>query len=184
MISGDGSDDTIEHRRGEKIKAKGIYRDPVRSGHSHFVKASGLRWLSLMLLVPIPWARRVWALPFLTVLVPSECYLPSSNRSSVRFVRVSSSAVTSTSSSVCRSDTNDQFPTAADNCATNSTTAEALDRTSRATGLWDHDVFLWRPAVRSAPRKTDALALSRNVWRSRAKSGRAPTARLSESVFR
>lgn len=43
-----GLDDTIERRRGEKIKAKGIYRDPVRSSHSHFVKASGLRWLSLM----------------------------------------------------------------------------------------------------------------------------------------
>jgi hypothetical protein len=69
-----GLDDTIERRRGAQIKAKGIYRDPVRSSHSHFVKASGLRWLSLMLLTPIPWAKRVWALPFLTVLAPSERY--------------------------------------------------------------------------------------------------------------
>lgn len=69
-----GLDDTIERRRGEKIKAKGIYRDPVRSSHGHFVKASGLRWLSLMLLVEIPWAKRVWALPFLTALAPSERY--------------------------------------------------------------------------------------------------------------
>ena len=69
-----GLDDTIERRRGAKIKAKGIYRDPVRSSHSHFVKASGLRWLSLMLLTPIPWAKRVWALPFLTALAPSERY--------------------------------------------------------------------------------------------------------------
>ena len=69
-----GLDDTIERRRGAKIKAKGIYRDPVRSSHSHFVKASGLRWLSLMMLAPIPWAERVWALPFLTVLAPSERY--------------------------------------------------------------------------------------------------------------
>jgi hypothetical protein len=67
-----GIDDTIERRRGVKIKAKGIYRDPVRSSHGHFVKASGLRWLSLMLLAPIPWAERVWALPFLTCLAPSE----------------------------------------------------------------------------------------------------------------
>jgi len=67
-----GLDDTIERRRGAKIKAKGIYRDPVRSSHQHFVKASGLRWLSLMLLAPIPWAKRSWALPFLTVLAPSE----------------------------------------------------------------------------------------------------------------
>jgi hypothetical protein len=69
-----GLDDTIERRRGARIKAKGIYRDPVRSSHSHFVKASGLRWLRLMLLAPIPWAQRVWALPFLTVLAPSERY--------------------------------------------------------------------------------------------------------------
>jgi len=69
-----GLDDTLERRRGAKIKAKGIYRDAVRSSQSHFVKASGLRWLSLMLLVPIPWAGRVWALPFLTALAPSERY--------------------------------------------------------------------------------------------------------------
>ena len=67
-----GLDDTIERRRGAKIKAKGIYRDPVRSSQGHFVKASGLRWLSLMLLAPIPWAKRTWALPFLTCLAPSE----------------------------------------------------------------------------------------------------------------
>ncbi len=57
-----------------KIAAKGIYHDPVRSSKSHKVKASGLRWVCLMLLVPIPWAQRVWALPFLTVLAPSERY--------------------------------------------------------------------------------------------------------------
>jgi hypothetical protein len=67
-----GVDDTIERRRGKRIAAKGIYRDPVRSSHGHFVKASGLRWLSLMRLAPIPWAGRVWALPFLTALAPSE----------------------------------------------------------------------------------------------------------------
>ena len=49
-----GLDDTIERRRGKRIAAKGIYRDPVRSSDSHFVKASGLRWMSLMLLAPIP----------------------------------------------------------------------------------------------------------------------------------
>src|SRR3954449_6376314 len=69
-----GSDDTIERRRGKRISAKGIYRDPVRSSHGHFVKASGLRWLSLMVLVSVPWAGRVWALPFLTALAPSERY--------------------------------------------------------------------------------------------------------------
>ena len=69
-----GLDDTIERRRGDQIAALGIYRDPVRSSHSHFVKASGLRWLCVMLLVEIPWAGRVWALPFLSALCPSERY--------------------------------------------------------------------------------------------------------------
>jgi hypothetical protein len=63
-----GLDDTLERRWGAKIKARGIYRDPVRSSHSHFVKASGLRRLAALLLVPIPWVQPVWALPFLTVL--------------------------------------------------------------------------------------------------------------------
>jgi hypothetical protein len=42
-----GIDETIERRWREKIAARGIYRDPVRSSDSHFVKASGLRWISL-----------------------------------------------------------------------------------------------------------------------------------------
>jgi hypothetical protein len=67
-----GLDDTIERRLGKRISAKGIYRDPVRSSKAFFVKTSGLRWLSLMLLAPVPWAGRVWALPFLTALAPSE----------------------------------------------------------------------------------------------------------------
>ena len=49
-----GLDDHIERRRGAKIAAKGISRDPIRSSKSFFVKTSGLRWLSRMLLVPIP----------------------------------------------------------------------------------------------------------------------------------
>ncbi len=69
-----GLDETLERRQGDKIAAKGIYRDAARSSKSFFVKASGLRWISLMLLAPIPWAGRVWALPFLTVLAPSERY--------------------------------------------------------------------------------------------------------------
>jgi hypothetical protein len=69
-----GLDDTIERRWGKKIRARGIDRDPVRPSRSHFVKTSGLRWLSLMLLAEIPWAGRVWALPFLTVLAPSKRY--------------------------------------------------------------------------------------------------------------
>jgi hypothetical protein len=75
-----GVDETIERRRGEKIAAKGIYRDPVRSSKSHFVKASGLRWVSLMWLTSIPFAQRVWALPFLTALAPSERFYKAQGR--------------------------------------------------------------------------------------------------------
>ncbi len=67
-----GVDDTIERRWGARIAARGIYRDPVRSSHGHFVKTSGLRWLSFMVLAPVPWAQRIRALPVLTVLAPSE----------------------------------------------------------------------------------------------------------------
>jgi hypothetical protein len=75
-----GLDDTIERRRGEQITAKGISLDPVRSSHSHFVKVSGLRWLACMLLSPLSWAERVWALPFLTVLCPSERFYAQRGR--------------------------------------------------------------------------------------------------------
>ena len=67
-----GWDDTLARRRGAKIHAKGLDRDPVRASHRDVVKASGLRWLSLRRLVPSTWAKRVWALPFLTVRAPSE----------------------------------------------------------------------------------------------------------------
>jgi hypothetical protein len=69
-----GVDETLERRRGEKITAKGIYRDPVRSSREHFVKTSALRWVCVVLLAEVPWASRVWALPFLSALAPSERY--------------------------------------------------------------------------------------------------------------
>ena len=69
-----GLDDTIERRWGRKIAARGIYRDPVRSSRGHFVKVSGLRWLSLMLLAPIPWAGRVWHSLSHAAVRPSERY--------------------------------------------------------------------------------------------------------------
>jgi len=75
-----GIDPTIERRWGHQIAARGIYRDAVRSSESHVVKVSGLRWISLMLLTPIPWAQRVWALPVMTVLSPSERYYQQRGR--------------------------------------------------------------------------------------------------------
>ena len=73
-------DETLERRWGARIRARGIYRDPVRSSRGHFVKASGLRWISAMLLTPIPRAGRVWALPFLTVLAPSARFARAHGR--------------------------------------------------------------------------------------------------------
>lgn len=67
-----GVDETIERRRGKRIKAKGIYRDAVRSSSSKVVSCFGLQWISMMLIVPLPWSPRPWALPFLTVLAPSR----------------------------------------------------------------------------------------------------------------
>lgn len=66
------ADETIERRNGRRINAKGRYRDAVRSTKGAVVKCYGLKWISLMLLVPLPWSTRPWALPFLTLLAPSE----------------------------------------------------------------------------------------------------------------
>ncbi len=75
-----GIDETLERRYGRKIAARGVYRDPVLSTRETFVKSSGLRWVCVMLLVEIPWASRVWALPFLSALAPSERYAAKRGR--------------------------------------------------------------------------------------------------------
>lgn len=65
-------DETLERRWGKKIKAKGLYRDAVRSSQSNVVTSFGLKWECMTLIVPLPWCKRHWALPFLTVLAPSR----------------------------------------------------------------------------------------------------------------
>jgi DDE superfamily endonuclease len=68
-----GADDTGERRSGRKIRAQGCYRDAVRSTKKHVIRGFGLKWVAMRLLVPVPWSRRVWALPFLTALCwPAE----------------------------------------------------------------------------------------------------------------
>src|SRR4051812_25441775 len=62
------ADDTVERRGGRRIKARGCYRDAVRSSRKHVVTCFGLRWVALMILVPVPWSPRIWALPVLTTL--------------------------------------------------------------------------------------------------------------------
>jgi hypothetical protein len=69
-----GADDTVERRSGRQSKAKGCYRDAGRSSRKQVVKCFGLKGVSMMLLVSVPWSQRVWALPFLPVL----CWPPKS----------------------------------------------------------------------------------------------------------
>ena len=72
-----GVDATLERHRGKRIAAKGIYRDPARSSHSHLLKTSALRWACVTLLAE---PSRVWALPFLCALAPSERYTTERDR--------------------------------------------------------------------------------------------------------
>lgn len=65
-------DETLERRKGKKIRAKGYYRDAVRSSRSQAVNTSGLKWLVMALSLRFNFAKRAFALPFFTVLEPSE----------------------------------------------------------------------------------------------------------------
>ena len=67
-----GVDETLERRKGDQIKQKGVFRDAVRSSKKYLVHSFGLRWVSMMVIVSVPWSRRPWALPFLTLNAPSE----------------------------------------------------------------------------------------------------------------
>ncbi|MHB1948723.1 MAG: IS701 family transposase [Gammaproteobacteria bacterium] len=73
-------DDTIERRSGKKIKAKGCYRDACRSTQKLVIKCFGLKWVCLMLIVSLPWCKRQWALPFMTILAPSKKSNKARNR--------------------------------------------------------------------------------------------------------
>ena len=66
------ADETLERRRGQRIAVKGHFRDPLLSSELCSVSSAGLRWVSRMLVVKVPWSNRLWALPFLTVLAPHE----------------------------------------------------------------------------------------------------------------
>ena len=83
-----GADDTVERRSGRKISAQGCYRDAVRSTKKHVIRCFGLPWVAMMLLVPVPWSRRVWALPFLTALCwPAEKSTRRRQKTRVDWVR-------------------------------------------------------------------------------------------------
>lgn len=65
-------DETVERRQGKKIKAKGCYRDAVRSSESCVIKCFGLKWISASVILRMPWCIRPWAIPYLTILAHSK----------------------------------------------------------------------------------------------------------------
>lgn len=84
------ADETLERRRGPKISGISCFRDAARSSHKNKVKSFGLRWVNMALLAHVPWSARVWALPFLSVLAPSQATNESQGRrhkSSIDWVR-------------------------------------------------------------------------------------------------
>jgi DDE superfamily endonuclease len=64
-------DETLERRYSEQIKAVGQYRDPLLSSRRTAISVKAIRWLCVALVVNVSWARRAWALPFLTLTAPS-----------------------------------------------------------------------------------------------------------------
>jgi DDE superfamily endonuclease len=64
-------DDTVDGHRGKKVFGKGRHRDAVRSSHSYTAFRYGHKWVVLAVLVPLPFARRPWALPVLVALYRS-----------------------------------------------------------------------------------------------------------------
>jgi DDE superfamily endonuclease len=83
-----GADDTVERRGGRRIAARGCYRDAGRSTKKHVLHCFGLKWVSMMLVVPVPWSRRVWALPFLTALCwPANQDTQRRHKTSIDWVR-------------------------------------------------------------------------------------------------
>jgi len=60
-------DGTLERRQGRHIAYKGRFHDAARSRKGQVVTSEGVHWLCVMLAVWLPWSRRAWALPFLSV---------------------------------------------------------------------------------------------------------------------
>src|SRR5512143_1403981 len=82
------ADETVERRGGRRIKARGCYRDAVRSSKGHLIRCFGLKWIVLTVLVPVPWTQRVWALPFLPTLSwPEDAGRRISHKTSIDWTR-------------------------------------------------------------------------------------------------
>lgn len=75
-----GVDHTLERRRGPCSRPASQYYDAVRSSKKRRVTSHGLRWLTAMLLVEVPFAGRIWGLPVLTALTPSRSWCQEHGR--------------------------------------------------------------------------------------------------------
>jgi DDE superfamily endonuclease len=83
-----GVDDTVDRRSGRKITANGCYRDAVRSAKSQVIRCVGLKWVSMRLLVAVPWSQRVWAVPCLAALGwPANTHGPHRHKTSIDWGR-------------------------------------------------------------------------------------------------
>ena len=69
-----GLDHTLERRRGPSIGPAGRFYDASRRADMPKPTSRGLRWLSAMVLVEVPFAGRIWGLPVLTALTPSKVW--------------------------------------------------------------------------------------------------------------
>jgi hypothetical protein len=69
-----GLDHTLERRRGPHIGPAGRFYDASLRADMPKPTSRGLRWLSAMVLVKVPFASRIWALPVLTALTPSKAW--------------------------------------------------------------------------------------------------------------
>lgn len=61
-------DDTTCRRWGPKVFEKGCHRDAVRSTKSHTILCFGHKWVTLSVLVTLPFTKRPWALPIAALL--------------------------------------------------------------------------------------------------------------------
>jgi hypothetical protein len=65
-------DDTVSEHRGPNVYGKARHRDPIRSSHSYTAYRYGHKWVVLAVLVRLPFATRLWALPVLVALYRSK----------------------------------------------------------------------------------------------------------------
>lgn len=71
-------DETVEKRKGTKIKGIGYYRINSQSSKKKHSLSFGLKWLCAAITVKLPWSSRRWALPFLSTLTLPKNVLKSS----------------------------------------------------------------------------------------------------------